>query len=281
MELVLGIAGGLSEAETLPFVRSLIATGFAGELLLFLHRAPPGLATVLRRCGVEVREVELDGVPDPLSYNLVRYGLFAEHLRGRGGATRVLVSDVRDVLFQRDPFAVLPPGPALHLFLEHPSKPIGRCLWTSSWIRFRYGDAALPPLAELPVVCSGVALGDLTSMRGYLERVAREIDPRLRATNYMAGYDQGIVNRLCHGGEIQRLVLHPHARSPVLHLGNAPPGSVSLGARGEVQNDAGEVVAVVHQYDRHPELSGLASGLGVHGDEFCGEIPDRLSSGDG
>jgi hypothetical protein len=255
MELVLGIAGGLSEAETLPFVRSLVATGFAGELLLFLHRAPPGLATVLRRGGADVREVELEGVPDPLSYNLVRYGLFAEELRDRPEATRVLVSDVRDVLFQRDPFAVLPPGPGLHLFLEHASKPIGRCLWTSSWIRFRYGDAALPPLAELPVVCSGVALGDLASMRGYLATVAREIDPRLRATNYMAGYDQGIVNRLCHRGEIPGLLLHPYASSPVLHLGNAPPGSVRVGASGEVQNDDGAVVAIVHQYDRHPELS--------------------------
>ncbi len=260
MELVLGIAGGLSAEETLPFVRSLRATGYAGELLLFLHRAPSGLAAALRAAGATPRELELAGVPDPISYNLARYPLYAEALRGREG--RALLADVRDVLFQRDPFRALPAGEELHLFLEHESKPIGACLWTSSWLRFRYGDAALPPLAARPVVCSGIAFGGAPALRRFAEAVAAEIDPRLRANNYMAGYDQGIVNRLCHEGALPDLVLHPYRSSPVLHLGNAPPGSVRWSAEGEVVNDAGAVVAIVHQHDRHPELAGLAARAG-------------------
>jgi hypothetical protein len=264
MELVLGIAGGLSEAETLPFVRSLRATGFAGEVILFLHRAPAGLATALRRAGAEPVELELDGVPDPLSYNLIRYRLFAAHLRSLREPTRVLLSDVRDVLFQRDPFRAIADDDGLHLFLEHEAKPIGACIWTSSWIRFRYGDDALPPLAGRPVICSGIVLGRTPALLRYVERVAAEIDPALRATHYMAGYDQGIVNRLCHGPvpeDLSALVLHPYRSSPVLHLGNAPPGTVRLDGAGELRNDDGEVVAIVHQYDRHPELASLATRL--------------------
>jgi hypothetical protein len=80
----------------------------------------------------------------------------------------------------------------------------------------------------------------------------------------MAGYDQGIVNRLCHGddaADLPGLVLHPYRSSPVLHLGNAPPGTVRLDGAGELRNDDGELVAIVHQYDRHPELASLATRL--------------------
>jgi hypothetical protein len=185
---------------------------------------------------------------------VARYACFAAHLAGRADAARVLLADVRDVVFQRDPFGVATDD-ALHLFLEHAAKPIGGCIWTSSWIRYRYGDAALPPLAGRPVVCSGVALGPAARVRDYLALVAAELPPTLRATNYMAGYDQGVVNVLAHGDRIPGLRLHAYHDTPVLHLGNTPPDGVGCDERGEVVNEAGAPVALVHQHDRHPSLA--------------------------
>ena len=222
-------------------------------MVLLLHGNPPGTAASLATAGAGTESVALADVPAIRSYNVARYAGYAAHLAGRADVGRVLLTDVRDVVFQRDPFGVAA-GP-LHLFLEHPAKAIGQCIWTSSWIRYRYGDAALPPLAARPIVCSGVVLGDAAAVRDYLRVVDAQLPPTLRATNYMAGYDQGVVNVLCHGGRFPGATLHAYHDTPVLHLGNAPPDELACDVRGEVVNAAGAPVAIVHQYDRHPALA--------------------------
>jgi hypothetical protein len=244
-----------------PFVRSLRASGFAGECLLVTRGCPPGTEAALAAAGATPVAADLGGAPLVTSYNVARYRAFAGLLAARPDAGRVVLADVRDVVFQRDPFAAAPAA-GLHLFLEHPARSIGQCIWTSSWIRYRYGDAALPPLADRPIACSGVVLGDAAAVRAYLGRVLIELTPPLRANNYMAGYDQGVVNVLAHRAELPGLVLHPYASAAVLHLGNAPPGAVRRDAAGAIVNDAGAVAAVVHQHDRHPELAGLAARWG-------------------
>ena len=253
-DLILGMYGGYDAAAALPFLRSLRASGCEAEVVLLLHGNPAGTAAALAAAGARTKSVALAGVPATVSYNVARYAALAACLAHRPAARRVLLTDVRDVVFQRDPFSAIGDA-SLHLFLEHPARTIGQCLWTSSWVRFRYGDAALPPLADRPIVCSGVVLGAAAAVRDYLALVAGELPATLRATNYMAGYDQGVVNVLAHGGRLPAATLHPYHDTAVLHLGNTPAGGVTCDERGEVVNDAGMPVAVVHQYDRHPELA--------------------------
>ncbi|HEY3448202.1 MAG TPA: hypothetical protein VGK67_17735 [Myxococcales bacterium] len=254
-DLVLAMAGGYEAAALRPLLRSLREAGFAGEIRLFLHRNPPGTARALCAAGAtSALEVELPGVPETWSYNVTRYRLFAQALAG-SSADRVLICDSRDVVFQREPFsAPALAGDALHLFEEHPSKSIAQCIWSQSWLRYRYGDAALPPVAAKPVLCSGFALGSARRMREFVEQVAAEVLPSLKATNYMAGYDQGIVNHLAYAGRIGGLVVHPWATALVRHLGNAPAGETRLDAQGRVLTPAGEIAVAVHQHDRHPGL---------------------------
>lgn len=253
-DLVLAMAGGYAAAALRPLVRSLRGAGFAGEIRLLLHRNPPGTAESLRSLGATPVEVELPGVPETWSYNVARYALFLEQL-SKSDAGRVLVCDSRDVVFQREPFSAFEGGDAVHLFEEHPGKPIAKCLWTQSWLRYRYGDAALAPVAKEPVLCSGFVVGSAKRMRDFLSLVAGEVRPSLKATNYMAGYDQGIVNHLAYAGRIGGLVIHPWATALVRHLGNAPALETPLDASGKVLTPAGEIAVAVHQFDRHPELA--------------------------
>ena len=255
-DLVLAMAGGYQAAALRPFLNSLRRTGFAGEVKLLLHRNPPGTALTLRAGGATPVEVQPPGVPEIWSYNVARYALFERELAGLAAADRVLLADCRDVIFQGQPFAAFADD-AVHLFEEHPSKPIGGCIWTSSWLRYRYGDAALPKVAMRPVLCSGLVIGRASRVAHYLRLVAAELTPSLPATHYMAGYDQGVVNNLAYSGRIPALVAHGWANARVLHLGNVPAGEVRIDARGQVLNAAGEVALAVHQYDRHPQLSGL------------------------
>jgi hypothetical protein len=254
VDLVIGMCGGYGAPEVTPFLRSLRASGFAGETVLLLHGNPPGTAAAVAALGAVPVAVDLAEVPARWSYNVARYAALGAYLAGRADLAGVVVTDVRDVVFQRDP-AALVRGGGLHLFLEHPSRPVGACIWTSSWLRYRYGDAALPPLADRPIICSGVAVGAAAVVRRYLARVAAELDPRLEATHYMAGYDQGVVNQLGHTGRLPDLTVHPYATSPVLHLGNTPAAALPPDDGGPVRNPAGAIVTIVHQHDRHPALA--------------------------
>jgi hypothetical protein len=247
---VLAMCGGYGASQVEPFLRSLRRTGCEARVELLLHRCPEGTAAALVDLGAEPVEVALPDVPETFSYNVARWAPLAERLRRGGPDDRVLLCDLRDVEFQADPFEALELV-AVHLWEEHPGKPIGACIWTSSWVRYRYGDAALPPIAGRPVLCSGVVAGRAGDVLRFVEQVVAELTPPLRATNYMAGYDQGVVNVLAHGGAIARLVVHPFASAQVLHLGNVPPGQVRLDAQGRVLNERGEVASVVHQRDRH------------------------------
>ncbi len=259
-DLVLAMAGGYDAAALRPFLRSLRGTGFAGEIRLLLHRNPAGTAQALLAEGATAAiEVDLPEVPQARSYNVERYRLYAQQLSG-SDADRVLVCDSRDVVFQREPFsAIAEERDAVHLFEEHPSKPIGRCIWTQAWLRYRYGDSALPPVADRPVLCSGFAVGSARRVRALVEQVAGEVQarPSLKATNYMAGYDQGIVNHLAYAGRLAGLVIHPWATALVRHLGNAPAGETVPDGQGWVRTPSGEIAVAVHQLDRHPDLARL------------------------
>jgi len=258
---VLAVAGGYEAAALRPFVRSLRASGFAGEIRLLLHRNPPGTAEALLAMGATPLPVELPGVPETWSYNVERYRHFAPLLEDLGPGDRALLADARDVVFQSEPFDAFP-GEEVHLFEEHPSKPVGRCIWTQAWVRYRYGDEALPPIAARPVLCSGFAIGAANRVRDLARIVAGEILPSLKATHYMAGYDQGVVNHLAYAGAIPALRIHPWPTTRVVHLGNVPAGEVRLDARGRVLDPSGRVALAVHQYDRHPALSALGEPTG-------------------
>jgi hypothetical protein len=68
------------------------------------------------------------------------------------------------------------------------------------------------------------------------------------------GFDQGVHNHLIYSDVLDDVVIHPFGHGFVLHLGIAPRESIKTDEEGRVLNAEGEVVRVVHQYDRHPDL---------------------------
>lgn len=72
-------------------------------------------------------------------------------------ADQVLLTDVRDVVFQRDPFAETLDG--LEVFLEDSSLTIGGEARNRKWVRTLYGDRGLAACGHEVVSCSGTIAG--------------------------------------------------------------------------------------------------------------------------
>lgn len=175
----------------------------------------------------------------------LRYAHYLDYLR-QNDADRVLITDLRDVLFQDDPFSN--EGAALEVVLEDKHVTIGAEPFNRRWIRGLYGRRVLNELANQTVSCSGTVLGTRDGMLRYLDRMANEI---ARQTRPLGSHDQAIHNHLLRRGALDPVVIHQNEVGPVLTMGQQRDINVRDGV---VRNADGSTVAILHQYDRHPHL---------------------------
>ncbi len=244
--LILGLAAGYHYGDVRPFAVSLERTGFGGRRVLFVSSTTRDLARIEAH-GIETipfeRPPDLAHVP----YNAFRYFLYLDFLRASSGRFgRILLTDVRDVVFQRDPMD-RPWPDGLNVALEDPRMTVGRCPYTARWLAGHLGQAALDMIADRPISCSGTILGSHEAVLRYLEALAALLLP-FNPGKHMAGYDQGVHNHLLHAGRLDPVTCHDNA-GPILTLGHkreTPP----IDVRGDILNDAGEPAVMVHQYDR-------------------------------
>jgi hypothetical protein len=248
--LILGLAAGYHYGDVRPFLASLDRAAYAGDLVLFVSETTRNLER-LRAHGAALLPMDRRPGLEDVPCNALRYFLYLEYLRTCGVVyDRILISDVRDVVFQRDPFA-FPWPDGVCCTLEDPSATVGACPFNARWVREHLGAAALAAIADRPVSCSGTTVADHPSMLAYLERMTKLLLPPSTG-ECMAGYDQGVHNHLVHAGGLDGLALFDNA-GPILTLAQTS-GEPALDARGDVLNRAGRVPHLVHQYDRKPSL---------------------------
>jgi hypothetical protein len=249
--LIVGAATGYRPAQLHPFVASLRAVGYRGDVVMMVRFWQFALKSYLHRNGVRPLAVwstrKLNG---PIATH--RYQVCARLARkNRDRYDAMMVTDTRDVIFQKHPFAGLA-SPACHYFLEHPTLTIGEEPTNLRWARqFVPGDAA--ELAKHRISCCGIVIGGMAAMTAYLERMAadlKRVPLRLRRL--------GAADTPMH----QRIVFLRHDTPGIVvennvhvaTVGLEPASDYAVGADGLIRTVGGHLPAVVHQYDRVPHL---------------------------
>ena len=246
IDLVLGAAIGYSAEQVRPFLRSLRESGYAGRVILF---ADQGGAEEARKWDVEVLPCRpVNGKP-----HATRFIWLQEALEG-AQCSGVLLSDTRDVIFQGD-LSMLP-AQGLHAFEEDRSVTLASCPYNSEWLRLGYGETVLGELGELPVSCVGTVCGDRASVQKYLQRLREEIERIQPRTN--KPQDQAAHNYLIRK-ELPATIWN-NENGQVYTVGYLPRESVVMAA-GKVLNKAGDAPTVIHQWDRHRNLSAFVKRL--------------------
>jgi len=135
-----------------------------------------------------------------------RFPLLRDSLRACEHCTGpVLVADVRDTLFQRDPFEGVPEIEGLHLYGEHRSNSAGHY-----FIRKPIEECKDVVLSNTmgPMLCSGTTIGSREAMLGYLDTMYEEMVQWMEDKNCWskkAGGDQAIHNYLYYTGRFDHL----------------------------------------------------------------------------
>jgi hypothetical protein len=286
--LVLGAYAGLPVRYLEPFAESLRATGFAGTFAVIAgsydraelsrlealaddvvqvdYPAPPLVAPLaylrrtrgLRRAYPSLFRVAARGHArwSRLEYRLeglqtLRYRAYLDYLLEHD-ADAVLLTDLRDVVFQRDPFAE--PVRELELFFEDDTVRIGTEPFNTRWLGDLVGGRELDTMRGSPASCSGTVAGTRDAVVAYLRQMVDEAESRRRP---MGSHDQAVHNLLLLRGRLPDATLVANGRGRVLTLGHMVAWETN--ADGELLNEDGTVPAVLHQWDRHAELAARFS----------------------
>ena len=183
----------------------------------------------------------------------LRYLLYEDFLQQRTvDFDRIMLADGRDVFFQADPFA-WDWTPGVHFFLEDARQRIGTCRWHRQWLGYQFDASFIEQNATRIPSCSGTTFGDTAGIRRYLEAM---ITTTMRARDLakISSGDQGIHNYIMIQNLLKDMVIHENRRGPVLTMGAMSETDCKMDASGAALNENGEVVPVLHQYDRVPSL---------------------------
>ncbi len=147
--LVMGLAANYGVAELAPFVLSLRGSGYEGDIALLTYCCTRETATFLRKHRVQM--LPFTGLAAmPMSMNSARMFRYLDwmielYLNAEDAIEygRIFLTDVRDVVFQGDPFMGVPDD-RLSFFLES-ERTLGSCPVNSDWLRRAYGQAVVDP----------------------------------------------------------------------------------------------------------------------------------------
>jgi hypothetical protein len=157
---------------------------------------------------------------------------------------RIFISDVRDVLFQSDPFAH-ETETELEFFLE--PKQIKDCEFNSKKIKKLYGTKFLSKIGENEICCAGTTIGTRLGILKYLDEMLLELD-RLRNQNNAFADDQAVHNYLIYNNYFLNYKQYNTGHGPVSTLHHLREGIFN--EHNQVINIDGTVVPIVHQWDR-------------------------------
>lgn len=243
-DMVLGYATGYRVAEIAAFVRSLRAV-FAGPVALVVDQDPDLLA-FLKRYDIEPRAPRASQAGWKPHAVIERFAEFSDLLIQRPWIRNVLLTDVRDVIFQASPFD--PPLGLLEFFDEYVGRPLGDHAFNTKHLKAIGGEDFARSISGKPCVCVGTVIGPRESIV-QLCRAILLIGAIPRSTVGGAfGADQAACNIVAHLGLVSSVVRPNYAR--VATIGLTCPSTLTIRDETILNPDGGRS-PIVHQYDRH------------------------------
>ncbi|MGV3579114.1 hypothetical protein [Brevundimonas sp.] len=245
VDAVLGYATGYDAHDIAPFVRSLRSV-FDGEIALVVDDRAD-IRALFEEYDVRLLTPApvMGWEPHPV---MARFGAFDRHLSGRSDIRGVLITDVRDVLFQKAPFAPQPTG--LEVFVE--GDRLGDHAFNMKYLRALIGEAMAEALAAEPSICVGTVMGPRAEIVRFCRMVLMLAAVPRSEFGGAFGADQAACNIAVHMGLLQAEVNENYGR--VATIGLTPGDRLGL-KDGQVVNPDGSISAIVHQHDRHPHLA--------------------------
>ena len=257
--LIVGAASRYTPAQMRPFIESLRATGYAGDVIIITNFWNRALQAYVRQSGMTpYRMWTTRRIHGPAATH--RYEFYTRIARQNlDRYDEMMVTDTRDVIFQRNPFVDLT-SPACHYYVEHPTRTIGEEPTNLRWAKLFLPPDEAAALSRQRVSCCGIVIGGMVAMNAYLARMAADLRAVPLRDRRLGGADTSLHNRLVFlDGGVPGVVMENNVH--VATMGLEPDATYAVGADGLVRTGDGHMPAILHQYDRVPPV---AAALAKH-----------------
>ena len=282
--VILGTLRNLGTENLRPFFDSLRQTGYDGDVVMFCNNTSKDTLAYLHSKGVTTIPFRYWAIRNhqplllfwPLWKRIIallpgfkaksfvarrvwflytlRFLFYYEFLLAHSEYSRIMLTDVRDVWFQRDPFEWMGDEEELYCFEEAPGRFIGNCPLNSMMVAEALGETSLRSVFDCQISCAGVTFGTRKPMLGYLERICRYAFVT-KVFKTCSGVDQGFHNWIVHRDPVagHKLI---NNEGPVYTMGLYDKNEIKINNDGYIVNNSnGNIPAVLHQYDRFPMVS--------------------------
>jgi hypothetical protein len=225
------------------FFASLRRTTFDGDVCIFVDDVSTETVGLLQAQGVIVERTGRYGQPRMTALSS-RFFNYLEFLVRRGGDyANVMLTDLRDVVFQSDPFAA--PFPAEIVYAQERCR-LGDSPVNHAWVVQGYGEAVAHVMRDCMVSCAGTTFATTSGMLRYLVAMTHELSSR--TTPISGGIDQGVHNYVVRMHPLRNAWFDPTDQI-VATMHFMPQDSIQCTEQGVLVD--GRLVPVLHQWDRN------------------------------
>lgn len=251
-DLIMGMMMNYDWKMIEPFFVSLRKSGFGGDVVIFVSNISNTVQEKLQEYGVTTIPFQRFGLEQIISPNDYRYYLYRIYLEGNKQKYRfVLITDVRDVIFQAAPFPWFLPPDKISVAVESRRKAIWDDVCNTRWILLKFGAHIFHELCGYPSICSGTTIAPVEIMCSYLDKM-------LSCTFWQGGYyqliDQGVHNYLLYTAKVGPAAFTDNSTGIFLTLGLEDLDQIVINSEGKITTKDNIVAGIVHQYDRHKYL---------------------------
>lgn len=275
--LIIGIAANYDRFDITIFVESLRNTGCSDEVILFETNFTKKCYDFCKKNNVSTIKINSEypwfvdedlslklrnidqGTPYPAHY--IRFFLIEAFLKTSKKYNRIIISDVRDVFFQENPFKTTIKNNELQCFLESDEVTISEEPINSAWFINGYGKLGIKEIKNECISCCGIIVGGTKAIIRYTKIMCDEFD-RLSNAKVIIGFDgvmeQAIHNYLLRNGDFNPVEIIPDDLGLVSTLSYfKPKNNIHLNSTNQIINSKNAVIPIVHQYDRFPDIEKI------------------------
>ena len=245
--LIIGFWSGLPFGELEPFLASLRNTGFDGDLCILVDNVTAETVRQLVAHGVVVERLG-QSAQNRMASQCSRFFAYLDFLaRHEDRYRHVMLTDLRNVVFQSDPFAQ--PFPSDVVFAHERCRLVDSAM-NRRWVEQAYGRPVAENMRNCLVSHTGATFGTIGGVLKYLTAMTSELTSRPVAME--EGIEQGVHNYVVHvrpprGGWLDT------GDSIVATMRNIGADSLEVSDRGVLVE--GRLVPVVHRWQEQRALA--------------------------
>ena len=247
--LIISLIKGYTWQIIKPFFISLISAKIQNyELVVFVDKLSEETLDKIKLCGAIIKDIPEKnlGFRDLIKY---RWKLFPDFLKeNKDKYNLVFATDVKDVIFQKEIFKYYnSTKPFISFNLEDTTlrNPLNK-----NWVRnFCKTNEEYFKIADEQVISEGTIISTIDKFIEFADTLWQEI------SNLSNINGQGAINYLIYYKKLLNdSIIISDNTGPIMALGVTGTNKILLDSNNNVLNNKGKIAAVVHKYDRKPDI---------------------------